>query len=91
VLAIPARVIATSFALICFAATIAVGMYNGNHWDSILYSALLVCVLAWVVGMMLGALILRCVNEQIQQHIADNPIPDESEIYTTGPAQPEAG
>ena len=90
-LAIPARVIATSFALICFTATIAVGMFNGNDWISILSSALLVCLLAWVVGSLLGALILRCVNEQIEQHTIDNPIPDESEIYSTDPVQPGAG
>jgi len=91
VLAIPARVIATSFALICFTATISVGMYNGNDWISILSSALLVCMLAWIIGSLLGALILRCINEQIQQHVADNPIPDESEIYSTDSAQPGAG
>ena len=90
-LAIPARVIATSFALLCFTATIVAGLYNGNGWVSILTSALLVCVLAWIVGTMLGALILRCINEQIQQHVKDNPIPDESEIYSTDPVQPGAG
>ena len=89
-LAIPARVIATSFALICFASTIAAGVYNGNGWTSILTSALLVCLLAWIVGSMLGALILRSINEQIEQHRLDNPIPDESEIYPSDPAQPGA-
>jgi uncharacterized membrane protein YcjF (UPF0283 family) len=91
VLAIPARVIATSFALICFAATIVVGMFNNNDWISILSSALLVCMLAWIVGSLLGALILRCVNEQIQQHVAENPIPEENDLYTTDPVQPGAG
>ena len=90
-LAIPARVIATSFALACFAATIAVGMYNGNDWVSILSSALFVCLFAWLIGSLLGALILRCINEQIQQHVEENPIPDESEIYAADPVQPGAG
>ena len=90
-LAIPARVIATSFALICFAATIAVGMYNGNDWTSILSGALLVCLLAWMVGSMLGALILRCINEQIDQHITDHPIPDQNDIYSNDPVQTGAG
>ena len=66
-------------------------MFNGNDWISILSSALLVCMLAWLLGSLLGALILRCVNEQIQQHIADNPIPDESDLYTTDPVQSGAG
>ena len=90
-LAIPARVIATCFALMCFSATIAVGMYNSNDWVSILWSAILVCLLAWGIGSILGALILRSINEQIQQHVADNPIPDESEIYATDPVQTGAG
>ena len=90
-LAIPSRVIATSFALICFAATIAVGLYNSNDWVSVLSSALMVCLLAYLVGKLLGALILRCVKEQIDQHVANNPIPDEDDIYTTDPVQPGAG
>ena len=90
-LAIPARVIATSFALVCFTATIAVGMYNGNDWVSILSSALFVCLFAWLIGSLLGAVILRCINEQIQQHVEENPIPDESEIYAADPVQPGAG
>ena len=83
--------IATSFALICFAATISVGLYHGNDWLSILSSAMLVCLLAWLIGSILGALILRCINEQIHQHVSDNPIPDESDIYATDPVQTGAG
>lgn len=86
-LAIPARVIATSFALLCFASTIAVGLFNGNSWVSIISSALLVCMLAYLVGSIVGALILRSVDEQIQRHRDANPIPDESEIYTNDPVQ----
>lgn len=91
VLAIPARVIATSFALICFAATIVVGLANGNEWRSILFSALLVCLLAWIVGTVLGMLILRSVNEQIDRHREQNPIPDENDIYESEPTQVGAG
>lgn len=90
-LAIPARVIATSFALVCFAATIVFGLANGNEWLSILLSALIVCLIAWVVGSVLGSLILRCVNEQIDRHRLENPIPDESEIYESDPTQLGAG
>ena len=90
-LAIPARVIATSFALICFAATIVVGLANGNGWDSILLSAAIVCVIAWIVGTLLGMLILRSVNEQIERHREANPAPDEKEIYESDPVQAGAG
>lgn len=91
VLAIPARVIATSFALICFAATIAVGLVNRNEWLSILLSAMLVCLIAWIVGRLLGMLILRSVDEQIDRHREANPIPDEKQIYEPDPVQAGAG
>ncbi|MBX2851999.1 MAG: hypothetical protein KTR15_09665 [Phycisphaeraceae bacterium] len=90
-LAIPARVIATSFALVCFAATIVVGLANGNEWLSILLSALLVCFIAWAIGSVLGSLLLRCVNEQIDRHRLKNPIPDENEVYDSDPTQVGAG
>ena len=86
-LAIPARVIATSFALTCFAGTIAVGLVNGNDWVSILSSAMLVCFVALIVGMMAGSIMLRCVNEQIDKHREENPIPDEETIGESDPAQ----
>lgn len=44
-------------------------------------------MIAWVVGSMLGALILRSVNEQIEQHRLENPIPDENEIYSNDSMQ----
>lgn len=90
-LAIPARVIATSFALICFAATIVVGLFNGNEWKSILSGAFLVCLIAWMVGSILGILILQSVNEQIARHQEANPIPDEQEIYEQDTVQAGAG
>ena len=90
-LAILARVTAASFVLFCFAGTIVVGLFNGNDWVSILGSALLVCLIAWIVGSLLGALILKCVNEEIDRHRLENPIPDESEIYETESAQVGAG
>lgn len=90
-LAIPARVIATSFALFCFTATIVAGLFNRNEWLSILLSAMIVCAIAWVVGTLLGMLILKSVNEQIDRHREANPIPDEKEIYETDPVQAGAG
>jgi len=73
--------------LTCFTGTIAVGLANGNGWPSILSSALLVCLIALVVGMVVGSIMLRCVNEQIQRHREENPIPDEEMIGESDPAQ----
>ena len=86
-LAIPARVIATGFALLCFAGTVIVGLANGNDWLSIFWSAILVTLIAWVVGTLLGMLMLHSVNEQIDRHRQANPIPDENDIYDSDPSQ----
>ncbi len=75
--AIPARVIATSFALTCFAGTLCFGLYNSNGWQSILINAALVGFFALLVGMLIGSVALRSVNEQIERHRADNPVPEE--------------
>jgi hypothetical protein len=88
---IPARVIATSFALICFAATIVVGLTNGNESTSVIVSAMLVSLIAWIVGRLLGALILRSIDEQIERHRQEHPIPDENEIFDNEPTQAGAG
>ena len=66
-------------------------MFNRNDWRSIMLSAMLVGMFAWIVGSVLGALILRSVNEQIDQHRLDNPIPDESEIYSNDSMQSGTG
>lgn len=79
VTAIPARVISTSFALACFALTVCYGLYNHNTWKSILAGALLAGLIAWVVGAVLGALMLRSVNENIARYQADNPVPEDTE------------
>lgn len=83
VLAIPARVISTSFALLCFALTLCVGLYNDNAWSSILLGALMAGFIAWLVGIVLGALMLRSVNDNIKAYQADHPIPDEDESVQT--------
>lgn len=75
--AIPARVISTSFALACFAATLCLGLYHGNAWTSILASAILVSFVALIIGSLIGSLLLRSVDEHIAQYQQQHPIPDE--------------
>lgn len=82
-LAIPARVIATSFAIFCFICTIVYGLYNGNSPQSIFWSAVSVALVALVMGSAIGALMLRSINEQIERHRADNPIPEEHDTSDT--------
>ena len=90
-LAIPARVIATSFALLCFAGTLCFGLYNGNTWHSILLNALLVGFFALVIGVMIGAVMLRSVNEEIDRHREENPIPEEDDFADADPPPAAAG
>lgn len=77
VLVIPARVIATLFTLVCFAGTIVVGLSNGNSWWSIMLNAFMVGTIALVIGILIGALFLRTINEHIERHREQNPIPSE--------------
>jgi len=77
VLAIPARVIATCFALACFAGSAVVGLYHGNPALSIVISSFFTMIAAYVVGLIVGAVAQRAVDEHIRRHKADNPLPDE--------------
>ncbi len=63
--------------LLCFAGTIIVGLIYGNGWKSIMLSATIVAFVAWVIGSVIGAIALRSVNEQIERHRQQNPIPTE--------------
>ncbi len=76
-LAIPARVIATCFALACFAGSVIVGIYHQNPAMSVLLSSLVVLVAAYVVGLIVGAVAQHAVNEHIRKHKAQHPIPGE--------------
>ena len=89
-LAIPARVITTCFVIVCFAGTIVVGLYHGNAWTSILLSALIVAMLAWPVGYVVGWLFLRTVNEHIAKYREEKPIPQE-DAPNTEPVEAAAG
>lgn len=77
-LAIPARVIATCFALACFAGSVVVGIYHQNPALSILLSGLLVLVAAYVVGLIVGAIAQHAVDDHIRKHKKQHPIPGEA-------------
>lgn len=54
-------------------------MVNGNGWGSILINAFAMGFLALMIGLIIGAIALRSINEQIEQHRKDNPVPDEND------------
>ena len=74
-LAIPARVIATCFALACFAGSLIVGIYHSNPALSVLLSSLLVLAAAYVVGLIVGSVAQHAVDDHIRKHKQQNPIP----------------
>jgi len=75
--AIPARVIATCFALACFAGSALVGLYHGNPALSIVISSFLTMIAAYVVGLIVGAVAQRAVDEHVRRHKTNNPLPGD--------------
>ena len=76
VLAIPARVIAASFALTSFAAAALAGIYVGNAATTILWRATVVMIAAWFIGLLVGNIAERVVALHVERHQNENPIPE---------------
>ena len=70
----PARMIATIFALAAFAVMVVVGMLAGNTAWTILWRALMALVACYIAGRILGALAQRAVREHIEQYKQRHPI-----------------
>jgi hypothetical protein len=95
VLGIPSGVIATCFALVCFAAAVIVGLFAGNSALTVLWRSLLVMLGAWIVGRLAGAVVERALNEKLETYRQANPLPGEqpksTEPATETPAAEPAG
>jgi hypothetical protein len=83
VLAIPSGVIATCFALVCFAAALLVGLFAGNPALTILWRSLLVMLGAWVVGRVVGAVVQSALDEHLKNYRDANPLPGGEHTATT--------
>lgn len=77
VLSVPAKVIATCVALVSFAGAIVVGLAAGNSAAVILMRALLVMLVAWVVGRIIGGIAQQHVQATITAYKDAHPIPRE--------------
>ena len=85
---IPARVIATCFALVAFAAAVALGYSVGNPTATIILYAMLAMAICWPVGLVVGS-VLQHVNERgIQEYKQRNPM--HAETPAPGAAPPAA-
>jgi hypothetical protein len=76
--AIPARVIATCFALAAFVAAILLGMSAGNVPETILTRAIVVMVVAWPIGRFCGAVAQWAIQSHIDSYKKAHPIPADS-------------
>ncbi|MEM1098326.1 MAG: hypothetical protein AAGH92_06005 [Planctomycetota bacterium] len=77
--------IATSFALLAFAAALAVGFYAGNELDTVLWRGIAVMLVCYVIGLILGSIAQRTIDEHTTRHAAENPIPDSIEDLPPSP------
>jgi hypothetical protein len=91
--AIPAKVIATCLALVSFAGAIFIGLAAGNSALVILGRALIVMLLAWAAGRLIGALAMYHVQLTIEKYKTEHPIPDHDALGSDagGEATPAGG
>jgi len=70
-------VIATCFALISFAAAVVVNVAVGNSLQTVVERAIVVMVVCWVIGGIVGSVLQRIVAEHIEKYKRDHPIEDD--------------
>ncbi len=80
----PAKIIASCFALSCFAGALLVGYAVGNQPAAIIGRAILLMFPAWVIGYIVGAIALSTLDHYLKQYQQDNPIPDETAAFNPG-------
>lgn len=71
------RVIATCFAVCAFAAALFVGVLADNTFLVIIQRALVVMVVCYPIGRIVGALATRSVDDHIRDYKERNPMPGE--------------
>jgi hypothetical protein len=75
---IPARVIATCFALLSFAAAIVVGIGAGNSTSTILFRSICVMIACWFIGRGVGAVAQWAIMDHINRYKQQHPIPEDT-------------
>lgn len=74
---IPARVIASCFALIGFAAALVVGVAAGNETETVLWRGTVAMAVCWFVGRFIGGIAQQTTEESIEQYKKAHPIEDD--------------
>lgn len=85
-----ARLVATSFAIACFVATIIIGVTVGNSASTILFSALGVLLVCWGIGWAAGAVAQRALTNEINRYKEQRPLP-ELEVSAVGAGSDQSG
>ena len=75
-----ATTIAGSFGLAAFAVAIIAGLASGNAASSILLRALMAMVICYPVGLAVGLVAQRIVNDEIGERTRDVPLPEFSDV-----------
>jgi hypothetical protein len=83
-------VLASCFALVCFAAAVVVGLAAGNPPVTVLWRSILVMGGAWLVGLAVGALFQRTLEEHIEAHQHQHPMPGEEPTHAPAEAADDA-
>lgn len=85
----PTRIIACSFALIAFALASVMGLFAGNPSLTILQSALAAGFACFLIGLLIGRIAQRVIEDDIAQYQQQHPIPDEQEALAAEDARPD--
>ena len=74
---IAAKVIATCFALVAFAAALIVGIAVGNPAGTVLWRALLTLALCWPIGYVVGSIAGHMNHTAIEAYKKQNPMEED--------------
>jgi hypothetical protein len=86
---IPARVIASCFAITGFVAALVIGLAASLSTDEILLRALVVMGICWPVGRFLGGFAQRAVEENVALYKRNHPIADDTAANRGQQAAPD--
>ena len=71
---IPAKVIASCFALASFAAAMLVGLVARNNASTIILRAIIIMLICWLIAFLIGIVAQRTVQDHIDAYKHKNPI-----------------
>jgi len=77
----PSRIVATCFALACFAGAIVAGLAAANSATTILFRGIIVLLVAWPIGLAIGAACEKTIGRSIDSFKQANPVPTDEAAF----------